>query len=143
MEHFIRFVPQETDPVTFRTDEPVIVQSAQTLRAGALRYYHAPAKYFAKLALLLPLDVEYVDVDDGGQAARIIDRARERGARAIALRVWNDADYEPVRAWLAASPDHRAVLLHSIVYPPGARLFDEFPAQTTFADPRPHFIERR
>ncbi|HSJ15337.1 MAG TPA: hypothetical protein VK939_13025 [Longimicrobiales bacterium] len=129
-------------PVAFAFDEPIVVQRAPELH-GALRYYGAPARYFERLAEVLPLRVEYVDVDDAGQAARITARAAAIGARAIALRVWNEADGDAVRAWLAASPDHRAVLLHSVVYPAGHRLFEEFPRQTTFADARPVFTPAR
>jgi hypothetical protein len=53
--------------------------------------------------------------------------------------VWTEADYVPVRTWLAESPQHRAVLFHSAAYPPGERVFAEFPKQTTFGDPRPVF----
>ena len=129
-------------PVAFRFDEPIVVQRAPTLH-GATRYYNAPAKYFARLAELLPLQLDFVDVEEGGQSDRIVARARTTGAQAIALRVWNDQDYAPVRDWLAESPGHRAVLLHSVVYPPGRRIFDEFPAQTTFADARPVFLVER
>jgi hypothetical protein len=38
-----------------------------------------------------------------------------------------------------ASSRHRAVLLHTAPYPAGYALFAAFPAQTTFADPRPVF----
>jgi hypothetical protein len=85
------------------------------------------------------LKIDYVAVDDSGQSSRIIERANELGAEAIAIRVQTEGDAAPVRAWLAASPRHRAVLLHTAPYPAGYALFGEFPDQTTFADPRPTF----
>ena len=124
-------------PVTFRVAETMVVEG--TRERGDVQYYDAPRRYFLRLAESLPLHLEHVSVDSPGQAERVIARARAVGAGAIAIRVWTEADYEPVRAWLAESGAHRAVLFHSAAYPPGERLFDEFPAQTTFGDPRPIF----
>jgi len=124
-------------PVSFSVREPVVVEN--TAQRGALQYYDAPRRYFQQLAKALPLKLVFVTVNDAGQAERVIARARQVGARAVALRVWTEADYTPVRAWLAESPEHRAVLFHSVAYPPGERLFAEFPGQTTFGDPRPVF----
>lgn len=127
-------------PVTFRVTETIVVEATQ-LR-GSLQYYDAADRYFAKLAEVLPLRIERVAVDGEGQSGRVIARARQLGAAAVALRVWTEADYVPVRAWLAESTSHRAVLFHSAPYPFGARLFEEFPRQATFGDPRPAFLTR-
>lgn len=125
-------------PVRFSFDEPFVVEDFEG--TGPLRYYDAPARYFRALAGFLPmLKIDYVAVDDAGQSSRIIARANELGAEAIAIRVQTEDDAAPVRAWLAASPRHRAVLLHTAPYPAGYALFGEFPGQTTFADPRPTF----
>ena len=56
------------------------------------------------------------------------------------MRVRTDEDARAVREWLAASPRHRAVLFHTAPYPAGYALFEEFPKQTTFGDPRPRFL---
>lgn len=127
-------------PVTFRVAEPLVVQATQL--GGSLQYYDAADRYFARLAEVLPLRLERVAVDGEGQSGRVIARARQLGATAVALRVWTQADYAPVRAWLAESTSHRAVLFHSAPYPFGARLFAEFPRQATFGDPRPAFLVR-
>lgn len=124
-------------PVAFRVAETIVVQG--TSQRGEVQYYDAPQRYFTRLAEALPLKLEYVQVDSGGQTGRVIERARQLRAQAVAVRVWNDADYAPVRAWLAESTEHRAVLFHSVAYPAGDRLFAEFPKQTTFGDPRPVF----
>jgi len=124
-------------PVAFRLDETLIVQDAAN--GGVTQYYDAAARYFRALSQLTPLHLDFVTVDGDGQAARVIEQARAKGANAIALRVANEQDADPVRAWLKASPSHRAILFHSAPYSHGIALFREFPAQTTFGDPRPQF----
>jgi hypothetical protein len=125
-------------PVRFAIDETFVAEDFEG--RGPLRYYDAPARYCRALSAFIPsLRVEYVPVDDAGQSNRVIERAGEVGAEAIAVRVQTEDDAKPVRDWLAASDRHRAILLHSAPYPAGYSLFSEFPVQTTFADPRPRF----
>ena len=124
-------------PVEFRIDEIIVVED--TPRAGRYQYYDAAARYFRRLAGWAPLRLDFVRVDGPGESARVTARAEELGSTAIALRVETEEDYVPVRDWLAASRGRRAVLFHSAPYPPGYRLFGEFPGQTTFGDPRPRF----
>jgi hypothetical protein len=125
-------------PIEFRTDEVIVVQTTEM--RGDFQYYDAADRYFERLNGILPLHLEKVMVDKPGQAARVIRRARETGATAIALRAWNDTDYLAVREWLIESPGHRAVLFHTAPYAAGYQLFGEFPHQTTFGDPRPRFL---
>jgi hypothetical protein len=124
-------------PVRFEIGETFVVEDFGG--SGPLRYYDTPARYFRALASMLPLKITYVAVDDAGQSARIVNRAEELGASAIGVRVCSPEDAAPVRAWLSASSRHRAVLFHTAPYPAGYALFGEFPAQTTFGDPRPVF----
>jgi hypothetical protein len=124
-------------PVRFETAETFVVEDFRG--AGPLRYYDAAARYFRALSALTPLHVEYVAVDGHGQSSRVISRAEALAASAIGIRVETPDDAAPVRAWLAASPHHRVVLFHTAPYPAGYALFDEFPTQTTFGDPRPTF----
>jgi hypothetical protein len=126
-------------PIRFSMDETFVAQDFEG--RGPLRYYDAPARYFRALSAVLPIKVNYVAVDDAGQSSRVVKRAEELGANAVGVRVQTDEDAAPVRAWLEASPRHRAVLLHTAPYPAGYALFEDFPAQTTFADPRPTFQE--
>jgi hypothetical protein len=124
-------------PVRFETAETFVVEDFRG--TGPLRYYDAAARYFRALSALTPLHVDYVDVDGQGQSSRVISRAEALAASAIGIRVETPDDAAPVRAWLAASPHHRAVLFHTAPYPAGYALFDEFPKQTTFGDPTPRF----
>jgi hypothetical protein len=125
-------------PLLFRVDEIIVVGDASL--ANHYRYYDAPARYFRKLAEALPLRIEWVEIFQPGDSSRIVQRALETGASAIAIRVGQPEDYPPVRDWLAASPERRAVLFHTAPYAAGYRLFQEFPEQTTFGDPRPRFL---
>lgn len=122
-------------PVAFRLDERIVVEDS-TAR-GVAQYHDAAARYFRRLSRRVPLDLDYRMVSGPGESSTVVDRARATGATAIALRVATPEDATPVRAWLAESPSHRAVLFHSAPYPAGIALFREFPGQTTFGDPRP------
>ena len=124
-------------PVELRLDEVFVVQD--TSLAGRYQYYDTAARYFRRLARSVPLQLIYVPVEGPGESGRVTGKAEELGCSAIALRVETEEDYRPVRDWLAASRERRAVLFHSAPYPAGYRLFAEFPGQTTFGDPRPQF----
>jgi hypothetical protein len=124
-------------PITFRTAETIVVEDAAPV--GVMRYYETPARYFRRLSDLVPLRMVTVSVEAAGESRKIVTKAVELKARAIAVRVETEEDAAPVRQWLAASRKRRAVLFHSAPYAPGAKLFEDFPAQTTFGDPRPHF----
>jgi len=124
-------------PIRFAIDESIVAEDF--VGEGPLRYYDAPARYVRALAALVPVRATYVAVDAAGQSSRVVRRAEELGAEVVAVRVQTDEDAAPVRAWLRASPAHRAILLHTAPYPAGYALFGEFPRQTTFADPRPTF----
>lgn len=124
-------------PIRFERGETFVVEDYRG--TGPSRYYDAAARYFHALSTVIPLRVEYVPVDGQGQSSRVTSRADELAASAIGIRVETPEDAAPVRAWLAASEHHRAVLFHTAPYPAGYALFDEFPHQTTFGDPRPRF----
>ncbi len=127
-------------PVTFSVDETIVAEDTH-LNSND-RYYDAAARYFRNLALIVPLRLEVVTVDGAGESGKVVRRAEELGASAIALRVMTEEDAAPVRAWLAASPRNRAVLFHTAPYPAGYALFTDFPGQTTFGDPRPRFLSK-
>ena len=125
-------------PISFRMDEVVVVED--TTAKGRAQYYDAPARYFRRLQELHPIELEWVQVEGPGESRKVIDKAEEIEAMAIAVRVETEADAEPIREWLAGSKDRKVVLFHSAPYPAGYALFDEFPGQTTFGDPRPRFF---
>ena len=125
-------------PVRFSVWETVVVEDTDA--DGGNQYYDAPARYFRRLAESLPLRLEIVKVSGPDQSSRVVERALQLGAEAIAVRARTDEDARAVREWLAAAPARRAVLFHTAPYPAGVKLFEEFPLQTTFGDPRPRFV---
>lgn len=124
-------------PIRFEIEETIVAQDFEG--SGPMRYYDAAARYFRALAAIVPVPIEFVAVDGAGQSARVVERAMALAATVIGVRVQTPEDAAPVRAWLKASPSHRAVLFHSAPYPEGYALFGEFPKQTTFGDARPLF----
>jgi hypothetical protein len=125
-------------PVRFAVSETVVVEDTDV--DGGNQYYDAPARYFRRLAESLPLELAIVKVTGPDQSIRVVERALEVGAEAIAVRTRTAEDARAVREWLAGSPTRRAVLFHTAPYPEGYALFREFPLQTTFGDPRPRFL---
>lgn len=125
-------------PVLFRIDDILVVENSSA--RGRYQYYDAPARYFRRLSEALELRIEWVEVDGPGESDRVVQRAEQVGASVIAVRVETEEDHGPVAEWLAGSPHRRAVLFHTAPYPTGYRLFEEFPGQTTFGDPRPRFL---
>jgi len=124
-------------PVRFSLRETFVAQDSRAALPAA--YYDAPARYFRRLAELVPLRVEYVDVDGSNQIERVLDRAAQLKATAVGVRVATNYEYDRLREWLRRSPANRAVLFHSGLYPYAQPLFDEFPRQVTFGDLRPRF----
>jgi uncharacterized membrane protein YjdF len=107
-----------------------IVVSNSTDEIYALMYYDAPARYFKAIGA----DFTEVRLTDFGQMGQVTARARELNAKIIGIRVYDHDDYEAVRSWLDEDSTHKAVMLHSMPYPYGYRLFYEYPEQTSFAD---------
>ena len=129
-------------PVTIYLDEVVVAQNSDRIEGGLDQYCDAPWQYFVSLMEVFKLELNLVEVIAyAGEAGKVVDQARALNAQVIAVRVWNEDDYRPVAAWLSENPAHRAVLLHSVAYDWGARLFAEFPSQTTFGDLTPK-VER-
>jgi hypothetical protein len=128
-------------PVRFSVSETVVAED--THADGGNQYYDAPARYFRRLAESLPIKVEYAEVTGPDQSKLVVRRAEQIGADVIAVRCRTDEDAHAVRVWLAGSAKRRAVLFHTAPYPAGYALYQEFPGQTTFGDPRPRFISEK
>jgi hypothetical protein len=124
-------------PVKFSLSELIVVEDTKQLYP--IQYYDAPARYFRRLHQFVPLKLDYVEVDALNQIGRVLDRAQQRRATAVAVRVAAEPEYKELKNWLLASPAHRAILFHSGLYPYAQPLFSEFPRQVTFGDLHPHF----
>ena len=127
-------------PLTISLDELIIAQ--YTDKGYPDQYCDTPARYFDQLNKIYGLDLRVVKVPaNAGETQKIIEIARLNKARVIGVRVYNEADHQPVAEWLEEDPGHRAVLFHSAAYDLGNRLFFEFPTQTTFGDLSPKIVK--
>lgn len=124
-------------PVRFSLRETVVVQD--TNRPFPMQYYDAAARYFRKLSASVPLQAEYVLVEGPDQMEKVLAHARKRNASAVAVRITTLNEAIALRTWLERSPQNRAILFHSGLYPYAQPLFRDFPKQVTFGDLRPRF----
>lgn len=127
-------------PLAISLDELIIAQ--YTDKGYPDQYCDTPARYFDQLNKIYGLDLRVIKVPANvGETQKIIEIARLNKARVIGVRVYNEADHQPVAEWLEEDPGHRAVLFHSAAYDLGNRLFFEFPTQTTFGDLSPKIVK--
>jgi hypothetical protein len=124
-------------PVKFALSETIVVED--TKKRFPLQYYDAGARYFRRLAKSVPLQLEYVLVDDQNQIDRVLGRADQLRATAVAVRVLTQQEHDKLAAWLKQSSERRAILFHSGLYQFAQPLFQDFPQQVTFGDLRPRF----
>ncbi|MBW2969870.1 hypothetical protein KY319_01980 [Candidatus Woesearchaeota archaeon] len=118
------------------TQEDRIVALNATEDKYALWYYQSPAAYFEELSKAIPLQVEYVTINDFGQMEKATQKARETKATILATRVFNSQDYNAVKKWLDEDPERKVILFHSASYPYGQKIFQEY-TSATFNDPNP------
>ncbi len=127
-------------PVQFLTNEKIVVMNATSL-PYALWYYQTPANYFSTLNAAVPLNIEYVQINDFNQMNKVVQKARQLRADVIAARIFSSNDYAELKKWLQESEKRRIILFHSSPYPYGYLLLKEFPEQTSFDDPNPEFVK--
>jgi hypothetical protein len=120
-------------PVRFALSDVIVAED--TDGRYPIQYYDAAARYFRQLSKFVPLKVKYVKVDDENQISKVLDAADS----VVAVRVRTAEDDAMLRGWLLRSPENRAVLFHSGLYPWAQALFTDFPAQVTFGDLHPRF----
>jgi hypothetical protein len=120
-------------PVRFSLSELIIAED--TAGHYPTQYYDAPSRYFRRLSTLVPLKVKYIAVDDENQLDRVLNAA----ASVVAVRIRTEKEDAMLREWLLKSPQNRAVLFHSGLYPWAQGLFADFPSQVTFGDLHPRF----
>jgi hypothetical protein len=120
-------------PITFSLSELIVAQD--TAAHYPTQYYDAPARYFRQLSSYVPLKVKYVAVDDENQLDRVLNVA----ASVVGVRIRTEKEDTMLRQWLLKSPQNRAVLFHSGLYPWAQGLFTDFPLQVTFGDLHPRF----
>ncbi len=121
-------------PITIRKNQEVIVTKADIGKTYAIWYYSGSYNYFSELSKTFPLELIAVTVDDFSQTDKVYDAAREAHADIVASRVFNKYDYEQAKSWLEESSEHKLILFHSISYPYGVLISQEFPEQVGFGD---------
>ena len=120
-------------PVKISLEEKIVVQDS--LLGYPDQYCDTPARYFRALNKKMKLDLQMVEVlANVGETEKLTNKAREIGAKVIAVRVHNCEDATGVSKWLGEDSSHRAILFHSAIYEPGYEMFFEFPKQTSFGD---------
>lgn len=125
-------------PVKFALNESIVVEN--TKRNFPLQYYDSGARYFQQLTKFgVPLKLDYVMIDDVNQISRVLVRADQTGATAVAVRVVTKQEHDELAKWLQESPQRRAILFHSGLYQFAQPLFEKFPQQVTFGDLHPRF----
>lgn len=120
--------------IVFSLKEPIIFTNYSKGKY-ALWYYETPAKYFKELEKYVKLNAYEVKLDDFGQMYKAVREAKIKGAKVIAARIFNYDDYATLKEWLEEKRDHRLIMFHSVSYPYGYLLFNEFKNQTSFDDP--------
>jgi hypothetical protein len=127
-------------PIEIDLNEKIVVEDTENKQYPA-QYYDAPARYFRELEKIsgVNLNLVLVQVDGAHQTQKIVDEARKNGATVVGVRVQYEDEREALKKWLSENKENRAVLFHSAAYAPGLELFQDFPSQTSFGDPRPVF----
>lgn len=125
-------------PLSIKSGERVVAVNS-TDGAYALWYYQTPSSYVEVLDEAFPLNVTYVQMAEFGEMEQVVARAKALDASVIFARVFNSDDYDALKGWLMESQNRRAFLFHSVSYPYGKLLLDEFPSQVSFDDPNPVF----
>ncbi|MBW3004429.1 hypothetical protein KY310_01185 [Candidatus Woesearchaeota archaeon] len=121
-------------PITIRKNQEVIVTKAEVGDVYAIWYYSGSYNYFNEISKAFPIEMIIVTVDDFKQTHKVYDAAREAHADIVASRVFNSYDYDQAKAWLEESSEHKLILFHSISYPYGILISQEFPEQVGFGD---------
>ena len=126
-------------PIEIYRNETIIVLNASEDKKG-LWYYNGPTLYFKTLNRLIPeLKVKYVNIEDFNSMELLTKVAEISKSKIIAARVFNSNDYHALKAWLLKDGANRLILFHSMSYPYGKKLFNEFPNQTSFGDTKIYF----
>ncbi len=121
-------------PITIRKNQEVIVTKADVGNVYAIWYYDASYLYFNEISKSFPLELIVVTVDDFKQTHKVYAAAREAHADIVASRVFNKYDYEQAKKWLEESKENKLILFHSISYPYGVLITQDFPEQVGFGD---------
>jgi len=121
-------------PLTIDIDDKILVLNVSS-KKYAISYYQTPTIFFMIFnQLYSKFDTEFFSITDFNEMDKFVDYANLINATVLATRVYDSSDYDAVSGWLEQSVDNKAILFHSMSYPYGKKLLDEYPSQTTFDD---------
>ncbi len=123
-------------PVLIAKDDIVVAQDVED-RSAAQQYYDTAARYFSYFPGLKVINYTMRSNND---TYAFVAFAKANSAGVIGGRVYSFDDYKAYQPWLQEDQNHRLALFHSMAYPYGKLLFEEFPNQTTFGDINPDFV---
>lgn len=126
-------------PLRIDVHDKIVVMNVSSEKFS-ISYYGTPAIYFSNLAKFIKINPLYVSVSDFDQLSRVTNKARSEDASIIAARVNNKIDYEDMQKWLEEDEGNKAILFHTMAYPYGYKLVNEFPNQITYGDVNPVII---
>ncbi|MDI6737284.1 MAG: hypothetical protein QME12_02090 [Nanoarchaeota archaeon] len=107
-------------------------------KAEPLLGYSTPSRYFLELEKRgAKMNYFVIEVDDRGQMDKVLKKAMEKKASIVAVRVYNEEDYDELKAWLEANAGRKAILFDSEASEFGYKLAREFRSQTFFGDINP------
>jgi len=118
-------------PLTLFRNETIVVMNI----SDGQMYYDSPTRYFSYLNIS---NARYVTVNEG-EIDKIVLEALDIDSHFIAARVFSKSDYEVLKDWLNSDERNRLMLFHSVSYPYGYLLMNEYKFRVTFDDPNPIF----
>ncbi|MBW2972811.1 hypothetical protein KY346_00280 [Candidatus Woesearchaeota archaeon] len=122
-------------PVTIYRNQKVVAGDADIGKVFAIWYYKTPRLYFEELNKTFNIDLHFAAVDDFRQTGKVYEKARKLDANIVGARIYEAEDYIEAKEWLKESRNHKLVLFHSVAYPYGLLISQEFRNQVSFGDP--------
>ncbi|MFH1066270.1 MAG: hypothetical protein V1734_07205 [Nanoarchaeota archaeon] len=117
--------------------EPLVVMDYAG-KKDSLLGYSAPAMYFGELEKRgAKMNYFIIEVDDAGQMDKVLKKAMEKKASVIAVRIYNEEDYNELKEWLEDQNDRKAILFDSETSEFGYKIAREFRSQVFFEDVNP------
>ena len=121
-------------PLEIHRNERIVAVDADIGQTYAIWYYATPAKYFREINKTFPLQLHIVPVNGFNQLINVFNTARKVDAKLIAIRIYEAEDYNEAKKWLRESHENKLILFHSLAYPYGLLITQDFPDQVSFGD---------
>lgn len=124
-------------PMEISRYEPVIAMDYSGKDAN-LMHYSSPARYFGELEKKgAKMNYFLVEVFDAGQMDKLIKKANEKASKVVAASIYNEEDYNELKAWLEEKADRKVILFDTEANEYGYKLAREFRSQASFGDINP------